>query len=129
MGEKSRVVFYEEHRKKISNIDTYSFVGISKSKEVSNVLQKDKDHSEPVKQDDGIKRNTFSMSIDELIRQSDQYSSKTQDKEIKSLYNEKKKKNIRKNRFSLSKIIIWSAVSIVIIVFLVLLILILTGVI
>ncbi len=131
MSEKSRVIHYAELRKKISDIDAYSFEKktLSSISEDDKMLEESDVESNEEKTGTGITRNTFSMSIDELIKEHDLNDSKSQKKEVQTRYNQVKKENKSKRKVAVSTIIMWSCVSVVLAVFLILLILMLTEVI
>ncbi len=131
MSEKSRVIHYAELRKKISDIDAYSFEKktLSSISEDDKTLEESDVESNEEKTGTGITRNTFSMSIDELIKEHDLNDSKSQKKEVQTRYNQVKKENKSKRKVAVSTIIMWSCVSVVLAVFLILLILMLTEVI
>lgn len=131
MSEKSRVIHYAELRKKISDIDAYSFEKktLSSLSEDDKALEESDVESNEEKTGTGITRNTFSMSIDELIKEHDLNDSKSQKKEVQTRYNQVKKENKSKRKVAVSTIIMWSCVSVVLAVFLILLILMLTEVI
>lgn len=131
MSEKSRVIHYAELRKKISDIDAYSFEKktLSSLSEDDKTLEESDVESNEEKTGTGITRNTFSMSIDELIKEHDLNDSKSQKKEVQTRYNQVKKENKSKRKVAVSTIIMWSCVSVVLAVFLILLILMLTEVI
>ncbi len=131
MSEKSRVIHYAELRKKISDIDAYSFEKktLSSISEDDKTLEESDVESNEEKTGTGITRNTFSMSIDELIKEHDLNDSKSQKKEVQTRYNQVKKENKGKRKVAVSTIIMWSCVSVVLAVFLILLILMLTEVI
>lgn len=151
MNDKSRVVKYADLRKKISNIDVYSF---EESKDVGkniptpvNMNHKkataeftkitEKPETEVILQEknlkaskSGIKKNTLSMSIDELIKEYDTYDSTSQKKDAKARYHKKVKeeKNASHKGPSL-KAWIWVSIGLIIIALIVAIILIIIGVI
>ncbi len=131
MSEKSRVIHYAELRKKISDIDAYSFEKktLSSLSEEDTTLEVTDAESDNLKTGKGITRNTFSMSIDELIKEHDLNDTKSQKKEVQTRYNRVKKENRSKRKVAVSTIIMWSCVSVVLVVFIILLILMLTEVI
>ncbi len=131
MSEKSRVIHYAELRKKISDIDAYSFEkkALSSLSEEDKTLEDTDAVSDNQKTGKGITRNTFSMSIDELIKEHDLNDTKSQKKEVQTRYNRVKKENRSKRKVAVSTIIMWSCVSVVLAVFIILLILMLTEVI
>ncbi len=131
MSEKSRVILYADLRKKISDIDAYSFEKktISSLQDEGKILDEKETGSTDQNTGSGITRNTFSMSIDELIKEHDLHDSKSQKKEVQARYNQARKANRGKRKIPLSTIIMWSCVSAVLAVFLILLILMLTEVI
>lgn len=129
MASKSRVILYAELRKKISDINQYSFDAKKAPIEEKKVETEQESKEETKSENSGIKSNTFSMSIDELIKEHNRYDSKTQEKETQTRYHQKKKENKKNKRLSPSTIIIWSSIAVVIVVFFVFLTLILLGVI
>lgn len=131
MSEKSRVLLYADLRRKISDIDAYSFEKktLSSLEEEDKILEETETESTSKNTASGITRNTFSMSIDELIKEHDLHDSITQKKEVQTRYNQVRKESRRKRKMAVSTIIIWSCVSLVLVVFLILLILMLTEVI
>ena len=91
--DKSRVILYAKLRKKIENMDAYSF-------SESDVVRKHSPQYKPSSveiQDDTfkpkIKKNTLSLTIDELIKEHEQYNSKEQQKEIKRRFSKQNKNN------------------------------------
>lgn len=135
MSSKSRVILYAELRKKISDIDTYSFDNhaLSMAEEEKAVaedcLPDEKEIPKPERSDEGIKRNTFSMSIDELIKEHNLYDTKTQEKETQAKIQKMKKEKRHSSKPPVFRIVLWSSIGLVLVVFITLLILILTEVI
>ena len=131
MSEKSRVILYADLRKKISDIDAYSFdeKSLSSLENADKILEEKNEDISVKATSSGIMRNTFSMSIDELIKEHDLYDSKSQQKEAHARYNQVKKSNRVKRKVAFSTIVMWSSISVVLVVFIILLVLILTGVI
>lgn len=104
--EKSRVVLYAKHRKKIEKIGVYSFSENDTAKKhlpqynQSSVKMID-DSFKPK-----IKKNTLSLTIDELIKEHKQYNSKEQQKEIKRRYSHQNRVN-NKNENSKAIKFVW----------------------
>ena len=91
--EKSRVVLYAKLRKKIESTGTYSF---SDNETTKKHLPQYSSTSVDLKDDSfkpKIKKNTLSLTIDELIREHEQYNSKEQQKEIKRRYSARNKES------------------------------------
>ena len=105
--ERSRVVLYAKLRKKIENMGVYSFSETDTTKkhlpQYSSTTVDLKDDSFKPR----IKKNTLSLTIDELIKEHEQYNSKEQQKEIKKRYSAQ-----NKEYKSVSKVtkIIWGIV-------------------
>lgn len=106
--EKSRVVLYAKLRKKIESTGTYSF---SDNETTKKHLPQYSSTSVDLKDDSfkpKIKKNTLSLTIDELIREHEQYNSKEQQKEIKRRYSARNKES-KSDSDKLIKVI-WSIV-------------------
>ena len=91
--EKSRVVLYAKLRKKIENMGVYSF---SETDTTKKHLPQNNPSSVEIKDDSfkpRIKKNTLSLTIDELIKEHEQYNSKEQQKEIKRRFSKQNKNN------------------------------------
>ena len=129
MQEKSRVILYAELRKKISCIDNYSFASENPKENDDKAIEHDEIPVSSPNENNVIKRNTLSISIDELIKERDRYDSIAQEKETRKRYHDKKKEEKIKKKISASKVIIWSSISVVVIAFVVLLTLLLLEVI
>lgn len=126
MAEKSRVVLYEELRKKISNIDDYSFSQSQNTQEKSKVHQQESVLTDisSTNSEKGIKRNTLTLSIEELLDTNRKYDSLAQEKQMKKRYHFIRREE-KKHRLSVSKILVWSMIALVIVAFLIFLILVL----
>ncbi len=134
MSSKSRVILYAELRKKISDIDTYSFDNHALSMAEEEKTKEESVPSEtevlkPENPDEGIKRNTFSMSIDELIKEHNLYDTKTQEKKTQARIQKIKKEKRHNGKPPIFRIVLWSSIGLILLVFITLLILILTEVI
>lgn len=116
MSKLSRVERYQELRKKISEMDDYSF-------ETSN----EKERIEEV-QENKIKQSTLSFSIDEMISESSQSKVKKKNREARKIYNQQmiQAKSYAK-KFSL-KILVWFLIGLVIIGLIIIVILVFAGV-
>ncbi len=135
MPTKSRVEEFTELRKKISSLDTYSFDESPTQKK--NLPPTSGDHLKPLGEDNprktdtvGIKKNTLSLSIDELIKEHDSYDSAAQKKEAREMYHKRKKEERRnsKNVFGTLSFWIWVIIIMLIIALMVLVVLVITGV-
>ncbi len=96
MEKKSRVIKYQSLRKKISNMDVYSFVeqeDVAKNLPPVNHLASEEN---PLPSSDGIKKNTLSVTLDELIASHENYSQESEKKEIKERYKQKQKERKKK---------------------------------
>lgn len=131
MEEKSRVIKYADLRQKISHMDAYSFEETPLKTESTS---KKNAHISPAKkrtdtaEGEGIKRNTLSFTIDELVKESETYNSANQKKETKKRF-KAKQKGKRKPLLTFSgATVAWIIIAILILTLLVLLILIISGV-
>lgn len=99
METKSRVERYEKLRKKISNMDVYSFEEqeeVAKNlPPVSDASQSSETIDEPSSE---VKKNTLSLSLDQLIASNENYQEGKEKKKTKALYKKKKHERIRKER-------------------------------
>ena len=129
MKNKSRVIKYADLRKQISNMDVYSFEDTPTTKKKLPPNSTHSLNSQPVekKPSDGIKRNTLSLSIDELVKEHESYSSSSQKKETKNRYRQKRKHENKLSHFSLSTLA-WALIVVVSLVVIILVILVLSGV-
>lgn len=127
MSEKSRVVLYEELRKRISDMEVYSFENGKKKqtdeKKANGHLSLGNRKSEIIDSTDsdsikGIQKNTLSMSIDELIEEQDSL----QDQANKKMVNKEFHKKKEKKRFSVINLMIWILCAIAALVFVILII-------
>lgn len=95
MNHKSRIEEYKKLREEIENIDVYSFddpqkYPIKKNEnivEIHDLDEKDEYPEEKKIEKDHIKKNTLSLSIDELIRRHEL---------IQKLYKKKSRKKIKR---------------------------------
>ena len=89
MENKSRVLKYQELRDKISKMDVYSFEQQEQlgKEEVIDSFPRSKK-----KKDNGIKKNTLSISLDELMAEKENSQAEKEKKEVRKLYKEKKNK-------------------------------------
>ncbi|HBD05959.1 MAG TPA: hypothetical protein DCY93_00920 [Firmicutes bacterium] len=137
MSGKTRVEEYKKLREEIENIDMYSFDDPKKmppvtKKEVLLPVHNIDDYDDdfPVSVDekmesDHIKKNTLSMTIDEIIQQHNAYKDKVQKKELDEKVKEKNAKN--KKTFDL-KTILWIVIGAIVVVFIVIIGLVMGGV-
>jgi cation transport ATPase len=91
MENKSRVIKYESLRKKIQNMDVYSF---EETPEVAKNIPEVKDFSGSDGKDmtnESIKKNTLSLSLDELIKANDSYEEEKEKEETKKAFKRKEK--------------------------------------
>ncbi len=103
MENKSRVIKYESLRKKIQNMDVYSF------EETPEVARHIPEVKETFPEDDAklnsetIKKNTLSVSLDQLIKANDDYKEEKEKEETKKSYRkkEKERKKKEKKRFAI----------------------------
>jgi len=94
----TRVIIYSELRDKIDKMDTLSFddpdrdkkYGINGEKPILPVHHEESMSSEELK-NGHIKKNTLSISIDELIKQNDDYTMALEKKELNQKYKSMKK--------------------------------------
>lgn len=97
MENKSRVIKYESLRKKISNMDSYSFEEtpevVENIPEVKDTFsQKNKSSSS------GVKKNTLSLSLDELMKENASYHEQKENIESKKIYKKKEKERKKKEK-------------------------------
>lgn len=88
MENKSRVLKYQELRDKISKMDVYSFAQQDElgKEEVIDLHPRFKK-----KKENGVKKNTLSISLDELMADKEESQAEKEKKETKRLYKEKKR--------------------------------------
>jgi len=96
MGEKqTRVNLYTELRNQIDRMDTYSFDDKDREKKYSSssipIIHEEAMINSEIKTEH-IKKNTLSISIDELIKQHDEYTSSFEKKELNKKYKEVKRR-------------------------------------
>lgn len=97
MEKKSRVIKYQSLRKKISNMDVYSFVeqeDVAKNLPPVSHLSPEENPLPP--SSDGIKKNTLSVTLDELIASHESYFQESEKKEMKERYKQKQKERKRR---------------------------------
>lgn len=109
MAQKSRVVLYAELRKKIEQMDNYSFLE-EKESQTSRT---------------GLKRTTLTLSLEEIAKEQEKFDEKKIQEETKKRFRKSKKE--KKHPVDVTRILIISMISVVVIVILVLLIVLLTG--
>ncbi|MFA6861028.1 MAG: hypothetical protein WCR56_01415 [Bacilli bacterium] len=148
--QKCRVVRYADLRKKISNMDVYSFQESQSQKrnlpsskpvhqkaseasitnDVTNYVPGVVNKGDNNVNKDGIKRNTLSLSIDELIKEYDTYDSTTQKKEAKAKYQKKVKEEKKSHHqgFSLATLV-WALIGLIMAGIVALIVLVIIGVI
>lgn len=89
MENKSRVLKYQELRDKIAKMDVYSF---AQQDELGKEEVIDPPHPRfKKKKDNGVKKNTLSISLDELMAEKEDSQAEKEKKETKKLYREKKR--------------------------------------
>ena len=92
MEEKSRVIFYAKLRKKIENIDSYSFSDSEAIKKHLPTKKKKQNNNDEIIEDlfkPKIKKNTLSLTIDELIKEKNDYNDKKRHKEINKKFSQR----------------------------------------
>lgn len=125
MSEKSRVILYENLRKQIAAMEDYSFEERKKKR-----IEEKKNLQEPSFDDEknynktqeeiksnGIKKNTLSMSIDELIDEQIAIESQSHKEQAKKEFKKKTHKNGK-----LLNIITWVICGVILLVFIVLIV-------
>lgn len=115
MSDKKRVVLYADLRKKISNMDVYSFEETDSYRKNIPQVSSDSDEEKESTSSPVIKRNTLSLSIEDLIKENENYEA-----------NKKKNENVEKIKQK-HKISSWiwitvGAIATILVVFLVLII-------
>lgn len=135
MNDKSRVVRYADLRKKISNMDVYSFEDSETTRKnlppttMNHAYGSLENDNPQVTDQNGIKRNTLSLSIDELIKEHDTYDSEAQRKEAKERYHRKKREERSRTRHGFSlKALAWVLIVLTTLALVVLILLVITGV-
>ena len=123
MSEKSRVILYENLRKKISDMEVYSFEDEKRKqqdeKKGHGQLSVEKSSSRKENSPDeeaavkGIQNSTLSMSIDELIDEQNQLVGQTERKQAKKEFHRKKERK----RFSVFNLVIWILCAVLVLVF------------
>ena len=98
----TRVNLYTELRNKIEKMDTLSFDDPNKYQDSQIPILHEEAMSSDELQSKHIKKNTLSISIEELIKQHDEYTSSYEKKELNKKYKEVKKK--RSGKVSLSSL-------------------------
>lgn len=127
MSEKSRVILYKPLRDKIEQMDVYSFEE-EKNKKLEEMkkngqISPDQDLIEhkDVSETKGIRKNTLSMSIDELIDEQINIEVQSQKEQAKKEF---KKKKAKKN-MKLFNIFTWCLCGVIILAFIVVIIILL----
>lgn len=93
MEYKTRVEKYQKHREEISQMDTYRFDN-PYSIPSDNSEDNDIAMSEETLQKEHIKKSTLSISLDQLIKAHDEYTSMISQEEIN-----RKRREVRRNKF------------------------------
>ncbi len=114
---RSRVERYQALRKKISEMDNYSF-------DVPSTAVKQPAKKEP---DQVIKRTTLSLSIDELMKENTSSASLARAKEVKSRYFHRKREERRARRAFSLKILAWVLIVLMVVTVAALLIAVISG--
>lgn len=139
MGNRTRVEEYKKLREDIENIDVYSFDDPKKMPPsshsnvplipVNDFNDEDDDEFKIVSstsEEDHVKKNTLTLTIDEIIKQHEAYTEVLQKQELDKRIKEQKEKN--KAVFN-PKIILWIAIGVIIVVAVIILSLVMAGVI
>lgn len=139
MGNRTRVEEYKKLREDIENIDVYSFDDPKKMPPSShssvplipvNDFNDEEDDEFKIvsstSEEDHVKKNTLTLTIDEIIKQHEAYTEVLQKQELDKRIKEQKEKN--KAVFN-PKIILWIAIGVIIVVAVVILSLVMAGVI
>ncbi len=138
MGNKSRVDEYKKLREEIENIDVYSFDDPKKMpptihKEESIIpihsLEYEDDFNSGIKEevsDDHIKKNTLSLTMDEIIKQHEAYTEILQKQELDKKIKEKRVK--RKISFD-HTVLMWIIIGVCVVIAIVIIALVMAGVI
>jgi ATP-dependent Zn protease len=105
MENKSRVIKYENLRKQIANMDVYSFEDTDEVKKNIPDVTPDEDTKEVILTE-GVKKNTLSMSLDQLIKSNESYHEELKKEETKKIY-KKKKKELKKAKKHSTAFHIW----------------------
>ncbi|HIU70896.1 MAG TPA: hypothetical protein IAC60_04870 [Candidatus Enterosoma merdigallinarum] len=113
MENRSRVERYREHRKKIENMDVYSFAD---SPTLKRNLPEHGDLYSVDRKKDGITRNTLNMSIDQLIREHDDYAEEQRKKDIQRRYQEEQKRRRKPQKGDILRILLVLAVFLIVVV-------------
>ncbi len=125
MSEKSRVILYENLRKQIAAMEDYSFEErkkkrLEEKKNLESISDVDNESIQKSKEEmkiNGIKKNTLSMSIDELIDEQIAIESQSQKEQAKKEFKKKTHKNGK-----LLNIITWVICGVILLVFIVLIV-------
>lgn len=116
MENRSRVERYKDLRKKIENMDVYSFAETSTQKRNLPQHASHEDGQEMAeKTPKGITKNTLNMSIEQLIKEHDSYTQEQQKKAIKDKYREKRKP-FHLAKSDLWRILLFVAIAIIVLV-------------
>lgn len=125
MNHKYRIEEYKKLREEIENIDVYSFddpkkYPIKKNEnivEIHDLDEKDEYPEEKKIEKDHIKKNTLSLSIDELIRRHEAYTETLQKEEIEKKLKENKERKKLNNKFNISlRTFVWAFCIIIVVV-------------
>ena len=125
MENRSRVERYKDLRRKIENMDRYSFAETATSKR--NLPQ----HGslETSNKNKGITKNTLNMSIEELIHENDVYAEEQKKKEIKEKNRQEKRKTFHLEKSDVLRLVLFLAIGLILIVAITLIVLLATEVI
>lgn len=116
---KTRVSLYADLRDKISKMDTLSLIekGVKDEQKPSNNTLMPEIHSQTTEiNTNSTKKNTLSISIDEIMKQNDDYTMMMEKKEIDKKYNKIKGLPITKKQLSIIFLILLGLICISIIV-------------
>ena len=125
MENRSRVERYKDLRRKIENMDRYSFTETASAKR--NLPQHGSLEVPLVNK--GITKNTLNMSIDELIHDHDAYAEEQKKKEIKEKYRQEKRKTFHMEKSDVLRLVLFLAIGLILIVAIALIVLLATEVI
>ena len=137
MNHKSRIEEYKKLREEIEKIDVYSFddpkkYPIKKNEnivEIHDLDEKDEYPEEKKIEKDHIKKNTLSLSIDELIRRHEAYTETLQKEEIEKKLKENKERKKLNNKFNISlRTFVWAFCIIIVVVIIIIVGLVIGGV-
>lgn len=127
MENKSRVLKYQELRKKISNMDVYSFQETDEVRKHLPPVSHDGEKEEETDESSApIRKNTLSVSLDELIRTNEEQDEQKEKEKTKALYQEKKKEGKKDRHLTQGQILLIVLLSFVLIIALVVLLVVFT---